>query len=364
MPHSSTSCIRAKTGPWAMLSGARQLSLLWCRLVRHRCGPAGDTASPWYFFSMARDMDSHGTRVDRDDNGPTVPAMFARDTITSADGTTIGYRQVGQGPGVILLHGGMMASQNFTKLGVALSDAFTVFIPDRRGRGRSGPFGNDYGIVKECEDMHALVEKTAASNVFGLSSGAIIALFAALAVPAIRKVAAYEPPFSVRGFDPAHWAPRFDRELQRGNLGAAMVTVMRGTGDSWILKLVPHSLLASLANIGIRANAKSIHGDDVPIEKLIPTMHFDALLVTETSASLEKLEGLRSEVLLLGGSKSAAFLRQPLEVLEKIAPRTTRVELPRVGHVAADNSGRPELVAASLRSFFARPGLPDDGGSE
>jgi pimeloyl-ACP methyl ester carboxylesterase len=313
---------------------------------------------------MARDIDSGGTRVDREHNGPTIPGMFSHGTVTSADGTTIGYRQVGQGPGLILLHGGMMASQNFTKLGVALSDAFTVFIPDRRGRGRSGPFGNDYGIAQECEDMRALVEKTAASNVFGLSSGGIIALFAALTVPGIRKVAAYEPPFSVRGFDPAHWAPRFDRELQRGNLGAAMVTVMRGTGDSWLLNLVPHSLLASLANVGIRANAKGVRGDDVSIEKLIPTMHFDAVLVTETSASLEKLDGLRSEVLLLGGSKSATFLRQALDVLEKIVPRATRVELPRVGHVAADNSGRPELVAATLRSFFARPAFPGDGGSE
>jgi hypothetical protein len=31
------------------------------------------------------------------------------------------------------------------KLGVALSNAFTVYIPDRRGRGLSGPFGDNYG---------------------------------------------------------------------------------------------------------------------------------------------------------------------------------------------------------------------------
>src|SRR5262249_10074320 len=124
---------------------------------------------------------------------PRGAAVDRTSTVISADGTTIGYRQVGQGPGLILLHGGMIASQNFARLGHALADVFTVIIPDRRGRGRSGPFGTNYGIARECEDVDALVRKTGAANVFGLSSGAIIALFAAAAVPGIRKVAAYEP---------------------------------------------------------------------------------------------------------------------------------------------------------------------------
>jgi pimeloyl-ACP methyl ester carboxylesterase len=66
-------------------------------------------------------------------------------SVTSKDGTTIGYRQLGSGPGIILLHGAASASQHFMKLGVALSDAFTVYISDRRGRGSSGPFGDNYG---------------------------------------------------------------------------------------------------------------------------------------------------------------------------------------------------------------------------
>ncbi|NUR90571.1 MAG: hypothetical protein HOY71_41385, partial [Nonomuraea sp.] len=42
--------------------------------------------------------------------------------VGSADGTTIGYRTSGQGPGLILLHGGMLASQHFTGLAAALAD--------------------------------------------------------------------------------------------------------------------------------------------------------------------------------------------------------------------------------------------------
>jgi hypothetical protein len=58
-----------------------------------------------------------------------------RDTATlrSRDGTTIGFRQIGTGPGVVLLYGGMLSSQHLMELGEALSDELTVYLPDRRG---------------------------------------------------------------------------------------------------------------------------------------------------------------------------------------------------------------------------------------
>jgi pimeloyl-ACP methyl ester carboxylesterase len=54
---------------------------------------------------------------------------------------------LGRGPGVVLVHGGMQAAQNFTKLATVLADTFTVYVPDRRGRGLSGPFGDRYGLI-------------------------------------------------------------------------------------------------------------------------------------------------------------------------------------------------------------------------
>jgi pimeloyl-ACP methyl ester carboxylesterase len=275
-----------------------------------------------------------------------------RGEVTSRDGTTIGYRQLGRGPGLLLLHGGMMASQNFVSLGAALSDTFTVTIPDRRGRGKSGPFGEGYGIAKDCEDVAALLQKTSATDVFGLSSGAVIALEAALTLSAVERVAAFEPPLSVCGFDYAHWADRFDREVGDLDLAAAMVTVMRGTGDSRLLKLVPRFLLERAFRLGMRADERRARDGDVPIRELVPTMHFDALIVREASASFDRFATMRPSVLLLGGAKSASFLGAPLDALERILPRATRVELPRAGHLAADNHGKPEVVAAALRRFF------------
>jgi pimeloyl-ACP methyl ester carboxylesterase len=69
------------------------------------------------------------------------------------------------------MHGGMKSSQHFTKLATMLSDAFTVYVPDRRGRGLSGPHGNNFSIMREVEDLQALITKTGARLTFGLSSG-------------------------------------------------------------------------------------------------------------------------------------------------------------------------------------------------
>jgi pimeloyl-ACP methyl ester carboxylesterase len=88
-------------------------------------------------------------------------------SVVSADGSRIGYRRLGGGPAVILLHGGVNASQHMMKLGRALADAFTVYLPDRRGRGMSVGFGPAYGIQREDEDLAALVEHTGAECVFG-----------------------------------------------------------------------------------------------------------------------------------------------------------------------------------------------------
>jgi len=65
---------------------------------------------------------------------------YTKGFVTSKDGTINGYRQLGSGPGIILLHGGAKGSQSLMQLGTALSDEFTVYIPDRRGRGLSGSF--------------------------------------------------------------------------------------------------------------------------------------------------------------------------------------------------------------------------------
>jgi len=58
-------------------------------------------------------------------------------------------------------------------------------------------------------------------------------------------------------------------------------------------------------------------------------------------------------VLLIGGARSARNLTATLDRLSAVLPGTRRVTLPRTGHTAADNSGKPGLVATQLRTFFS-----------
>ena len=56
-------------------------------------------------------------------------------TTTSADGTTIGYLTVGDGPPLTILHGAMQSGWSQLDLAMLLADRHTVHLVDRRGRG-------------------------------------------------------------------------------------------------------------------------------------------------------------------------------------------------------------------------------------
>jgi pimeloyl-ACP methyl ester carboxylesterase len=279
--------------------------------------------------------------------------LYTTGFATSKDGTTIAYRQLGLGPSLILLHGGMQAAKDLMRLATCLSDAFTLFIPNRRGRGPSGPHGDHYNMGRECEDLDALLAQTGAQNVFGLSSGALIALRGALTLPAIRKVAVYEPPLSIDHSSPTAWATRFDREVGEGKLAAALVTVLKGLQASPAFSTLPRWALVPLVTLALKNDDKSVADGDASMRTLIPTMHFDVQLVIETEGALESFRSIGAEVLLLGGSKSQAFLRIALDALSGALVRARRVEFQGLDHLGPANDGKPERVALELRKFFA-----------
>ena len=53
-----------------------------------------------------------------------------------------------------------------------------------------------------------------------------------------------------------------------------------------------------------------------------------------------------------GGARSAPYLKAALNGLEPVLPHVRRVTLPGVGHLAAENGGKPLVVADQLRVFF------------
>lgn len=249
-----------------------------------------------------------------------------------------------------------MASQNLTKLAEAVAGTFSVFVPDRRGRGLSGPFGEQFGISKAVEDLQALIAHSAAEHLFGLSVGAIVALFAALETPGVRKVVAYEPPFaltSVPGSSPATWLPRYDDEVARGRLAEALVTVSKGVRDARVFSALPRFITVPLMRLALPAQAREVKSGDVALRDLIPTMHHDAQVVLDTADRLQALSGMKAQVLLLGGRSSPAYFKRISSAVHASIPGSRHVELRGLGHMSADNGGQPLRVAQELLRFFA-----------
>jgi pimeloyl-ACP methyl ester carboxylesterase len=250
----------------------------------------------------------------------------------------------------------MMASQDLMKLAGLLSKDFAVYIPDRRGRGLSGPHGDNCGLIKESEDIQALVASTGARNIFGLSSGANVALHAALMTPNILKVCLYEPPLSDVNSTSYLHDREFDNEIEKlivqGKFGKALVRLMKESGDSTIIDILPEYILEPFIAFAIKAQAKQIKGDEIPIITLIPTIQYDSRLEVETEEHLESYKTLLTQVLLLGGSKSDADIKKTLTRLSLVLPNVSRIELARLGHSAPANNGKPEIIARELKLFF------------
>ena len=125
--------------------------------------------------------------------------------VTSSDGTTIAFERLGNGPAVIVV-GGQLADRALTRpTAEELAKHFAVFNYDRRGRGDSSDTA-PYAVEREIEDIGALIAESGdTSSVYGHSSGAALALHAAVAGLPIAKLVQHEPPYNPKG----------DEDLQR-----------------------------------------------------------------------------------------------------------------------------------------------------
>src|SRR5678816_1887954 len=114
-------------------------------------------------------------------------------TTFSKDGTRIVYDKTGQGPALIIVAGAFQDRMAMRSYAGPLSEHFTVYNYDRRGRGESGDT-QPYAVQREIEDIDALIQEAGGSAfVFGGSSGGVLTLDAAAHGSNITKLAVYEP---------------------------------------------------------------------------------------------------------------------------------------------------------------------------
>jgi pimeloyl-ACP methyl ester carboxylesterase len=272
--------------------------------------------------------------------------------VTSKDGTKIHYRKLGSGDGLILLHGAMMYSVNFMALASFLAKDFTLYVPDRRGRALSSV--GVQGLLPESEDLRALITETKAQNVFGLSSGAIIALQTAIAESSVKKIALYEPPIPVKGTAPGAWAQEYLNAYAKEKFGKAFLALIKGTGDPGSLfNKLPGFIVSGLINVAINADAKKERkADEISLKSLLAAVPYDIKIVDDAIGIIDRSKNIPGNTLLIGGEKSQSYLKVALDELGTDLKRSRRVTLPGLGHTAADNGGHPEVVAKELLSFF------------
>lgn len=169
-----------------------------------------------------------------------------RTTVESADGTRIGVTCTGEGPPLVLVepaghHRGFSAFDGLVPL---LRPEFTIVTYDRRGRGESTDTA-PYSVAREVEDLATVLEETGGpGDVFGASSGALLAIQAAVHGVPIRRLTVLEPPLDEDTEAQAAFTSSLREHLERdGNegglaffLGSIMppdlVDAMRG-GTEW-----------------------------------------------------------------------------------------------------------------------------------
>jgi pimeloyl-ACP methyl ester carboxylesterase len=293
----------------------------------------------------------------------TNTADMTTGAVLSKDGTRIGYLRVGQGPAVVLLHGSNESARSHIRLAQALADAFTVYLPDRRGRGLSGLHRPDHGICTEVEDLQAVLSASGAERAFGVSIGALIALETARTQPAIRQIAAYEPALLMDTTRYTGWVGRFDREMARGKVAAALITSLYGLDLAPpAFKLMGRRLAEALTNRALKSEDKKASDDTVTERKLAPTLRYEGLLLAETAGTIGTFAEVPAEVLLLGGDmKRPAFIKPAFDAFSRTLPNNGRMVFRGLEHGGSSDigptnrNGKPDVVAPAIRSFFTQP---------
>ncbi|HEX8998231.1 MAG TPA: alpha/beta hydrolase [Ktedonobacterales bacterium] len=264
-------------------------------------------------------------------------------TVTSSDGTTIGYTRTGEGPAIILVDGAL-CSRNFGPMGELaglLAPHLTVYTYDRRGRGESGDT-QPYAVEREIEDIAALIDAAGGSaGIHGISSGAALALKAASRLPAITKVSGYEAPLTVDDSNP----PKVDAYLSR--LTATLAEGRRGDAVELFMRLVgtPQEAIEPMRQSPMWA----------ALEAVAPTLRYDALLVENPqygkalpSDFAEQLGGLKTPALVMAGGASPEWMRTTAKTIAQAIPSGQYRSLEGQTHEVASQAIAPILI-----EFFA-----------
>jgi pimeloyl-ACP methyl ester carboxylesterase len=260
--------------------------------------------------------------------------------VTSKDGTKIALDRSGEGPPIILV-GGAMNTRSFGpngSLAPLLAERFTVINYDRRGRGDSGDT-QPWAVEREIEDIDALIEAAGGSaSVYGISSGAALALEAASRGLAIEKLALYEAPFIVdesRSPLADDYLVRLEGLVASGRRSDAIRLFMReGVG-------LPAVFVALMRFMPAWSKLRAI----------AHTLPYDAAIVYDYQKGrplpTELWTSATMPTLAVAGGKSPDWTRHAMRELANVLPNARHHTLEGQTHIV-----KAEVLAPVLVEFF------------
>ena len=266
-------------------------------------------------------------------------------TLASKDGTKISYLTTGEGPALIIVPGALSFASNYALLASALGETFTVHTIERRGRGLSGPQGDDYCLAKELEDIAALQQATKAGFLLGHSYGGLIALESARNNRAFTKVAVYDPGVSIDGSISMKWMPAYSRYLAERKYLDAFATFSIGTGPEqgknmplWLMKLIMPLFLT-------RQEREQKFG-------LLAANLLEHKEVARCDSTYRNYREVSAGVLLMfGGKRRPGWLIQGIKALAEVLPSSKVEEFPKLDHFGPDKTA-PREIAQAIREYF------------
>jgi pimeloyl-ACP methyl ester carboxylesterase len=266
-----------------------------------------------------------------------VPVPGAR-TVVSTDGTAIAFDLIGQGAPVILVDGALCHRRmgQVGQLAELLAPHFTVITHDRRGRGASGDT-SPYAVDREIEDIAALLNEAGGSAcLWGMSSGAVLAIEAARRLMGIKRLALYEAPFIVddsRSSTENQWA-QIREAVAAGRRGAAVTAFLQMVG-------VPRLFIGLMRLSPIWAKLKAI----------AHTLPYDGALVQDHQMgrplSAERWASVTAPTLVMDGGKSPQWMRNGNRALAFVLRNAQYCTLEGQTHML-----RPKAHVPTLVEFF------------
>lgn len=257
------------------------------------------------------------------------------ETITSKDGTVLGYRRAGHGPALLLVHGTTADHTRWQGISPRLEQQFTVHAMDRRGRGGSGD-GPEYQLAREAEDVAAVVDSIEGPvNILGHSYGAVCSLEAALLTDRISTMVLYEPPIPTSlPMYPPGIPDRMQSLIDDGEQEAALELFLSEVVD------MPEHELAAYRQLPVWK---------VRIE-LAPTIPRELAIDRTYRFDPDKFADLDIPIRLLLGGESPPMFQRAIETAAEALPNATVAILTGQQHIAMDTN--PELFLTAVFSYL------------